>query len=167
MPKISQKIDKLTKSIENRFSGDSFATDVFELKPEELKSLNKKWKFDWGREFLIGNKVYKLVIRFSPEVIQGLLSISDKGDHIFMNLIESAPHNFGKNKIYEGVAGNLVAFACQVSFEKGYGGIVVFETKTKLIEHYKLTLGAQMITSNRMFVDTNPALRLIDKYFNK
>jgi len=167
MPKISQKIDKLTKSIENRISGDSFATDVIELKVEELKSLKKKWKFDWGREFLTGNKVYKLVIRSSPEVIQGLVSISDKGDHIYMNLIESAPHNFGKNKIYEGVAGNLVAFACMVSFEKGYGGIVVFEAKTKLIEHYKLTLGAQMITSNRMFIDANSALGLIDKYFNK
>jgi hypothetical protein len=63
MPKISQKIDKLTKSIENRFSGDSFATAVFELKPEELKSLNKKWKFDWGREFLIGNKCLLIRIR--------------------------------------------------------------------------------------------------------
>lgn len=167
MPKISQKIDKLTNSIENCISGDSFATDVIELKIEELKTLKKAWKFDWSQEFSSGNKVYKLVIRTAPAVIQGLVSISDKGDHIFMNLIESAPNNFGKNKIYEGVAGNLVAFACQVSFDKGYGGIVVFEAKTKLIEHYKLTLEAQMITSNRMFVDTKPALRLIDKYFNK
>jgi hypothetical protein len=136
MPKISQKIDKLTKSIENRFSGDSFSTDVIELKVDELKLLKKKWKFDWEKEFLTGNKVYKLVIRFSPEVIQGLVSMSDKGDHIYMNLIESAPHNFGKNKLYDGVAGNLVAFACKVSFDKGYGGIVAFEAKTKLIEHY-------------------------------
>ncbi|MBA4407808.1 MAG: hypothetical protein Q8S54_02305 [Bacteroidota bacterium] len=167
MPKISQKIDKLTNSIENRISRDSFATDVIELKIEELKSLKKKWKFDWGREFQTGNKVYKLVIRFSPEVIQGLVSISDKGDHIFMNLIESTPHNFGKSKIYEGVAGNLVAFACQVSFEKGYGGIVAFEAKTKLIEHYKLTLKAELFAGNRMFIDEKPALLLIEKYFNK
>ena len=32
MPKISQKIDKLSNSIENRISGDSFATDVIELR---------------------------------------------------------------------------------------------------------------------------------------
>lgn len=166
MPKISQKIDKLTHSIENRISCDSFATDVIELKIEELKTLKKAWKFDWNQEFSSGNQVYKLVIRTAPEVIQELLSICDKGDHIFMNLLESAPHNFGKNKIYEGVAGNLVAFACQVSFEKGYGGIVAFEVKTKLIEHYKLTLKAQLFAGNKMFIDEKPALLLIEKYFN-
>ena len=69
--------------------------------------------------------------------------------------------------LFQGSKDLQVAFACQVSFEKGYGGIVVFEAKTKLIEHYKLTLEAQMIRSNRMFVDAKPALRLIDKYFNK
>jgi len=133
MPKISQKIDKLTNSLENCISGDSFATDVIELAIEDLLTLKKGWKFNWNQEFSSENKVYKLVIRIAPTVIQGLVSIIDKGDHIFMNLIESAPHNFGKNKIYEGVAGNLVAFACQISFEKGYGGIVAFKAKNKLI----------------------------------
>jgi len=83
-----------------------------------------------------------------------------------MNLLESAPHNFGENKIYEGVAGNLVAFACKVSLENGYDGIVAFEAKTKLIEHYKLTLKAQLFAGNRMFIDERSALFLINKYFN-
>ena len=102
MAKISQKIDKLTNSIINRLSGDSFDTDVIELLPVDLKKLKKGWKFDWNTEASTG-KIYKLVIRHSPEVIQGLVSISDKGDHIFMNLIETARHNFGKNKIYHGI----------------------------------------------------------------
>ena len=83
-----------------------------------------------------------------------------------MNLIETARHNFGKNKIYEGVAGNLVAFACKLSSNKGYEGFVVFEAKTKLIEHYKLSLKAQLIARNRMVIDKTAALFLIDKYFN-
>jgi hypothetical protein len=70
------------------------------------------------------------------------VSIIDGTDHIYLNLIETARHNFGKNKIYEGVAGNLVAFACQKSLEKGYEGFVSFEAKTRLIEHYKRTLKA-------------------------
>jgi hypothetical protein len=37
-------------------------------------------------------------------------SFSDDKDHLFMHLIESAPFSKGKNKIYVGVAGNLVAF---------------------------------------------------------
>jgi len=166
MAKISQKVDKLTNSIVNRLSGDSFETDVIELLPFELKKLKRGWKFDWDREASTG-KIYKLVIRHAPEVIQGLVSIYDGGDHIYMNLIETARHNFGKNKIYEGVAGNLVAFACQISINKGYDGIVAFEAKTKLIEHYEQTLKAQLFAGNRMFIDKAAAYFLMEKYFNK
>jgi len=49
MPKISQQIDKLTNSIVNRITGESFATDVIELKREELKTLKRGWKFDWNK----------------------------------------------------------------------------------------------------------------------
>ena len=136
------------------------------MQPAELKKLKKVWKFDWNKESKTG-KVYKLVIRHAPEVIHGLVSIIDGGDHIYMNLIEAAPHNYGKNKTYEGVAGNLVAFACQFSFDKGYGGFVSFEAKTKLIEHYKLTLNAQLFAGNRMFINNKAAILLIGKYFNK
>jgi hypothetical protein len=39
-----------------------------------------------------------------------------------MHLIESAPFNKGKNKVYAGVPGNLVAFACKLSFQRGFEG---------------------------------------------
>ena len=37
-----------------------------------------------------------------------------------MHLIESNKFNRGAKKVYLGVPGNLVAFACKYSFEKGY-----------------------------------------------
>ena len=83
-----------------------------------------------------------------------------------MNLLESAPHNFGNKKIYEGVAGNLVACACKLSFGYGYSGYVAFEPKTKLIEHYKKSLNAKLISNNRMIIDMGAANFLIKKYFN-
>lgn len=76
MAEISQNIDRLTNSIVNRISGDSFDTDIIELQTGDLKNLKKGWKFDWNKEFLKG-KVYKLVIRHYPEVIQGLISSID------------------------------------------------------------------------------------------
>ena len=82
-----------------------------------------------------------------------------------MDLIESAAFNKGKKKLYSGVAGNLVAFACKLSFERGYEGVVSFIAKTQLIEHYRQTLGARLFTSNRMFIDTKEALILVSKYF--
>lgn len=82
-----------------------------------------------------------------------------------MNLIESAKFNKGKNKLYRGVAGNLVAYACKTAFEKGYDGVVSFVAKTQLIDHYALTLGAKVFIGNRMFIDTKEATILTTKYF--
>ena len=131
------EIDKLTRSIENAISGDSFKTEVLELTLADVKKLKKAdWLFEWKAEAKSKDRmVYKLVILENPNIIQGLISLQDRGDHIFMPLIESSKFNRGDKKIYLGVPGNLVAFACKISFEKGYGGYVSFESKSKLKEH--------------------------------
>jgi len=43
------EIDKLTKSIENRISRDSFATEVTFMTTGDLKQVTKRngWLFDW------------------------------------------------------------------------------------------------------------------------
>jgi hypothetical protein len=82
-----------------------------------------------------------------------------------MDLIESSKFNKGKNKLYKGVAGNLVAYACKTSFEKGYDGVVSFVAKTQLIDHYASNLGAKVFSGNRMFIDTKEAYILTTKYF--
>ena len=45
-------IDKLTNSIENVQSGDSFPTEISLLNKLELKNITKKngWKFNWANE---------------------------------------------------------------------------------------------------------------------
>jgi len=165
MAKISQKIDKLTNSIVNVVSGDSFDTIVIKAEKTELHVL-KDWKFNWYKEYSQGN-VVKLTIKDNSNIIQGLMSLVDGKDHIFMRLIENAPFNVGKSKIYEGVPGNLVAYACKLSFKYGYDGFVAFEPKTNLIEHYHKTLKAVKITNSRMAIDTNAAMFLMQKYYNK
>jgi len=82
-----------------------------------------------------------------------------------MHLLENAPFNIGQTKLYEGVAGNLVAHACKVSFQQGYEGFVGFTAKTKLINHYQKTLGAYTLGGNRMIIPTDAAQFLINKYF--
>ena len=82
-----------------------------------------------------------------------------------MHLVESAPFNKGKSKVYKGVPGNLVAFACKLSFQRGYEGNVSFLSKTQLIEHYESTLGAFHFGGRIMIIDTAAALKLINKYF--
>lgn len=161
------EIDKLTRSIENAISGDSFKTEILELTSADIRKLKKTdWIFDWKAEAKGADKaVYKLVIVDSPNIIQGLISLQDRGDHIFMPLIESNKFNRGAKKVYLGVPGNLIAFACKLSFDKGYSGYVSFESKTKLIEHYQKTLGAHVLFGNIMAIDTRSAVRLIEQYF--
>ena len=161
-------IDKLTNSIENVVTGDSFATDISLLKSSDLKNITKKnsWLFDWKQEFKQPERdVFKLTIVNNSEIIQGLICVEVKEDHVYMHLVESSPFNKGKTKVYSGVPGNLVAYACKLSFQRGHDGNVSFVSKTQLIDHYEKSLGAIHFGGRLMIIETKSALRLINKYF--
>ncbi|MEO6221167.1 MAG: hypothetical protein ABIO81_12110 [Ginsengibacter sp.] len=164
---IDIEIDKLTHSIENTISGDRFRTEILIMSLEDIKVLKKlDWLFDWKTEAKVKEKlIYKLVILDNPQIIQGLISLQDKGDHIFMHLIESSKFNRGSKKLYTGVPGNLIAFVCKLSFERGYGGYISFESKTNLILHYQQTLGAYVLFGNIMALDSKAATQLVHQYF--
>lgn len=172
MPKtilVDIEIDKLTNSIENTVSGDVFDTDIFQLSSKDIRQINKAvWQFNWQEQLKFNDReTYKLVIRNNPKIIQGLISLSDLGDHVYMHLIESAKFNKGKTKIYAGVPGNLVAFACKLSFDKGYDGYLAFDAKTILVRHYQETLYATHFKGTKMIIETPAANRLINQYFKK
>lgn len=161
-------IDKLTNSIENTITGDSFPTDISLLKSADLKNVTKKkdWLFNWKLEFKQPERdVYKLTIVNNSDIIQGLICVEVKEDHVYMHLLESAPFNKGKDKVYAGVSGNLVAFACKLSFQRGHLGNVSFVSKTQLIEHYEKSLEAIHFGGRLMIIETKVALKLINKYF--
>jgi hypothetical protein len=161
------EIDKLTNSIENFRTRETFDTEISQLKTKDAKLISKKdWLFDWKSEIVDKSKeVFKLSTVNNPSVIQGLISIEEKLDHIFMHLVESASFNRGKEKMYLGVPGNLVAFACKISSERGHEGFVAFDSKTILIKHYQETLGAIQLRGQRMYLDDKAAQRLIYQYF--
>lgn len=161
-------IDRLTNSIENIITGDSFQTEVSLFTMEDAKHCTKKngWNFDWKFELKQPTRdVFKLTIANSISAIQGLISLEVKEDHVYIHLIENAPFNKGKSKVYAGVAGNLVAYACKLSFQRGNEGNVSFIAKTQLIKHYIDTLGAFNFGGRLMIIENDAALKLINKYF--
>ncbi len=160
---ISLRIDKLTESLQDAQTGESLLTN---FRPATVRDIakTKGWLFDWRRELKI-SEVYSLFIKDASRDIQGLISIQDRGDHIWVNLAEAAPHNLGKAKRYIGVGGNLFAIAVKISFARGYEGFVAFEAKTELIAHYRKTLGAVQIgRSSRMVIESKVARKLYKKY---
>ena len=96
MKKTSEKgldfiIDKLTNSIENVVTEDSFPTDITLISREDLKLITKTkgWLFNWKEEFKEpARDIYKLTIVNNPKVIQGLVSLEVKQDHVYMHLVK-------------------------------------------------------------------------------
>lgn len=160
-------VDKLTNSIENTLTGEVFHTEIVMLTNTDAKQIKKTdWQFDWLKELKDKTKeVYKLTTVNNPNIIQGLVSLEDMEDHVFMHLIESAKFNKGKNKVYYGVPGNLVAFGCKVSVDKGFEGFLAFDAKSALIKHYQESLHATHFRGLRMYIEPNAAIRLISQYF--
>ena len=159
-------VDTLSNSIEHIATGVSYDTRVIRVYPSDAEKLSTpSWLFDWLQEALMDDReVFALTTLGSPEIFQGLMSISERSDHVFMNLLEASEFNVGSKKLYGGVAANLVAFACYRSFQSGFAGNLVFLSKTRLVEHYEKSLGAKRITDHRMLIDSDAARKLVQRY---
>jgi hypothetical protein len=136
----------------------------------DLKNIKKGWLFDWVKEYSKSeNEVYKLVtmdINHTPNnFIHGLISVRRLAKEcLFLDLVEAAKINKGKAKTYDNVVGILLAHACKLSFDYGYDGFCVFESKTVLKRHYSSAYGAITLSGQRMYFDTQRANLLISKY---
>ena len=158
-----------TGSIQHSLTGEVFDTCINcaeSTKRSQIRAAD--WLFDWHSELCRKDRqILKIELLQEPGTVHGLVSLTDKGDHIYMHLIENVSWNKGKNKLYCGVAGNLFAAACQLSFNLKYDGVVSFVPKTQLIEHYQNTLGAKLFGPNRMFIDTREAMMLTKNYLRQ
>ena len=60
----------------------------------------------------------------------------------------------------------MVAFACNLSFELGFEGYVAFTAKTKLVQHYHETLGAELLCGHdRMAIFPEAAKKLVNLHY--
>ncbi|MDD6396542.1 MAG: hypothetical protein PUB37_10245 [Firmicutes bacterium] len=161
-------IDKFTPCLENTKTGEFIETSFSLASAQEIKKLHG-WKFNWLSNDLKEAEIYKLQIK-NDFVIQGLIALTafERDNAVYVNIAESAPHNLGKNKQYNGVGGHLFAVAVQRSKELGYGGFVFMDAKnTDLVKHYQKALGATLLGiphPYRMFIDEDTAENLLKIY---
>lgn len=131
-----------------------------------------KWEFDWKTEALNGYTVMSLKAE-GDERVQGLLAFKDTPENqsVFVDLVESAPHNSAHNnnvsgKEYNGVGAHLFAEAVKKSYELGYNGFIDFFAKTNLVEYYRKELGAKLVAGNQhMVIDEEAARGLYERYY--
>lgn len=170
---LSIEIDKLTPCLLHKATGQTVNTHYDVATKKDLAGLKSKhWKFNWNSNTLENAVIYKLMIEGNSE-IQGLIAVTDKPNDyaMYIDIAESAPHNLGANKTYEGVGGHLFAIAALESVKKGYDGYLFLDAKNlELVEYYKQKFGATFLGiphPYRMYIDEQSAHKLIEIYTTK
>lgn len=167
--KIDISIDKLTPCLIEVSTGNVLQTAFSLAAEDDIAGLPEKgWLFDWASNELSRTNIYKLMVK-GDDTVQGLVAAEVIRGAVYIHLVESAPHNIGKNKKYEGVGGHLFAIAIKLSIVNGFDGYVFFEAKNmELVEHYTAMLGASRVPTRlheyRMEILEGNAHKIIDEY---
>ena len=163
---VDIQIDKLTDCLVERESGNIVDTEYTERTTAIKKKDFAGWKFDWSKTQKNGYTIYELFVE-DDDTVQGRVSLKIDGGVADIDIVESAPHNYGHNGKYIGVGGHLFAISCQISLEAGCDGVVAFTSKTDLVEYYKKELKAVEIMPRRLVIFEDAAEILLDKYIRK
>lgn len=159
-------IDRFTDCLVERKTGQIVKTNYIQRETPIQKKDYSGWKFDWSIPQKNGYTVYELFVD-GNNTVQGRIALKIEGGVANIDIVETAPHNYGHSGIYEGVGGHLFAIACQVSCEHGCDGVVAFDSKANLVEYYKKELYAIEIYPRRMVLFEDAAQRLLNKYLRK
>ncbi|UZO79992.1 hypothetical protein NBT05_13680 [Aquimarina sp. ERC-38] len=142
----------------------------------KLPSISSGWRFNFNKHSKKKeHKTYTLTTLINPDVVEGCLIINTKTDfHVYMAFVEVAPHNKGNKRMYDKVAGCLIAFACRQSFMNDKEGYVAFDViEEKVEDEIKLmTLYSQKYNAVRLKNTTTMIIlpegseKLITEYLN-
>lgn len=145
--------------------GLSVTARITPLHKSEIAAINRsrRFHFNWNKE--IPYQVYQLKVDGSDEVL-GLLSLDNRPrDYaIEIRLLASSKEHIGSGKLYDGIAGCLIAFACREAFKSGYDGFVCLKPKTDLIRHYQEKYGL-LATNMYLITEKENSFNLIERYY--
>ena len=129
------------------------------------------WKFNW-KQLVQEQDAQTFILRTieTPQSVEGALHLKVESEMLIMDALEIASHNIGRNnKRYDYIAGCLIAFACRESFKLDgrYKGFLTFVSKTNLIKWYSDKYGAELALGQRMYIDSEAGVKLINEYLYK
>jgi len=157
-------------------SGEPVAAKIIQPVGLVLPSLNEGWRFNFNKHARKKDcRAFVLVCEDTPDVIEGCLIFEMRnGVEPYMALVEVAPHNKGKTRQFENVAGCLIATACLLSKKYGQGhyhGWLTFdvreqqkEDEIKLMAVYCHKYGALRYGETTMLISPENGETLISKF---
>lgn len=143
-----------------------------------LPSITDGWRFNFKKHSKEkGRETYVVICEETPDVVEGCLIFEMKSKiEPYMAFVEVAPHNRGKSKKYEKIAGCLIAFACRLSFKNGkddYLGYLAFdvleeeqEDQIKLMSMYSVKYCALRYGKTTMIIPPAGGEKLINEFLN-
>ena len=145
-------------------TGKSKTVVIEPIRSEDYKLITKsRYWFNWRTEK--ENSVYKLRIEGSEEIL-GIMSLVyfEEEKRFQINLLAVSKENRGSKREYEGIAGNLIAFACREILKlHGINGCVSLEPKTVLKIHYIKKYG-MLDAGHQVFLEGPSLLKILSKY---
>jgi len=168
MYEIDVIIDALTPCLLHEESGQYVNTVVKPITKNDLTEL-KTWNatFNWSLYFNRPEILMRKLMVEGSDRIEGALAMQIQEGFIEVILVESAPWNIKKPKHYAGVGGHLFAIACKKSCDHDFDGVIAFNAKTRLIQHYQKTIHAELIGGTRMIVEEEGAALLLKTYYKE
>ncbi len=146
----------------------------------KLPSIQDGWRFNFDKhsKTVINAETYVLIRDESPEIVEGCIIFQMVDKKIpYMAFLEVAPHNLASSKMYDYIAGCLIAFAFKLSVQKGKGEYQaqlffdVLEEKEenaqKLIEIYRSKYGALFLGETTLVIIDDSGYKLISKYLER
>jgi len=155
--------------LKRRKDGSQLKAAISKVLEEDFDYLAKsnEYVFDWRLEKY--SDLYKLYLLSDRDSILGMMSLDDYPDssRINISLIEVSKTNRGNDRIYENIAGCLIAFALKIAFQLGYNGYVTIEPKNeKLLKYYEIKYGFQA-AGYMMYLKGSQSEKLIKMYLNE
>lgn len=149
-------------------------------KVSEMPSMHDGWRYNFDKELknLRHATGYLLLSDGPPEVLEGcmIFQLIDKKEP-YLAMIEVAPHNKGREKLHENVAGCLIAYAYQESVKQGVGHFKAYlqldvmeekeEDQMKLMQVYSSKYNAKRIDETTMVICDEDGENLIERYLQK
>ncbi|MEW4925649.1 N-acetyltransferase [Algibacter sp. 2305UL17-15] len=145
-------------------TGKKYQVTISLVDDIDYKTLKKeRYFFDWKEEQ--GFEVYKLRVIGSSEIL-GLMSLERIPSEwrIHIRLLTVSFENQGKKKIYDNIAGNLIAHAAKIAVaDYAELACVSLRPKTEISKHY-IDKYKMILTGMTLSIEVPEILNLINLY---
>jgi len=145
-------------------TGKIHPIEVLPVENTDYKSLSKtRYSFNWKEEKT--QEIYKLVIKGQNDIL-GLVSIERIPSEwrIHIRLLTVSLENKGEEKVFEKIAGNLIAFVSKIAVtDFGELACVSLRPKSSIAQHY-ITKYKMNVTGLTLSLEVPEIIDLINQY---